>query len=85
MDASELDAAPPPGVRCRNVYFEETPARLVTGGIITEHGAPRRAMLHTPGCVPDQCAASGLEPAAALAARLAPAARDAFAEAFLED
>jgi translation initiation factor 2B subunit (eIF-2B alpha/beta/delta family) len=39
MDASEIDSAPPPGVRCRNVYFEETPARLVTGGIITEHGA----------------------------------------------
>ena len=39
MDASEVDAAPPRGVRCRNVYFEETPAELITGGIIHEDGA----------------------------------------------
>ena len=39
MEANEVDAVPPHGVRCRNVYFEETPARLITCGIITEHGA----------------------------------------------
>ena len=39
MDASEVDSSPPPGVTVRNVYFEETPAALITGGIITEHGA----------------------------------------------
>jgi hypothetical protein len=38
MDGSEVEAAPPAGVRVRNVYFEETPAALVTGGIISEQG-----------------------------------------------
>jgi translation initiation factor 2B subunit (eIF-2B alpha/beta/delta family) len=88
MDASEVDSAPPRGVRCRNVYFEETPAQLVTGGVITEHGAHLchgtfaaavRALTH--GLLTTD---AGLEPAVALAARLAPAVRGVFARAFFE-
>ena len=39
MEAAEVDSAPPPRVTVRNVYFEETPAALITGGIINENGA----------------------------------------------
>jgi translation initiation factor 2B subunit (eIF-2B alpha/beta/delta family) len=39
MEAAEVDSAPPRGVAVRNVYFEETPAELITGGIIHEGGA----------------------------------------------
>ena len=38
MEAAEVDSAPPRGVTVRNVYFEETPAELISGGIIHEGG-----------------------------------------------
>ena len=38
MDAAEVDSAPPRGVTVRNVYFETTPAALITGGIVHEGG-----------------------------------------------
>lgn len=37
MDAAELSVSPPTGVRLRNVYFDVTPARMITA-IITEQG-----------------------------------------------
>lgn len=48
MDAAELRAAPLPGVTPRNVYFDLTPARLVSGWI-TEHGLRSRAPVRDPG------------------------------------
>ena len=87
MEANEVDAVPPHNVRCRNVYFEETPARLITGGIITEHGAlacgaAQHAWRASDHFIQPQ---TGIEPAAELAARLAPAVRGVFADAFLDD